>query len=1086
MRTRFLFYILLLCSVPFAGINAQTVLLEENFDGCALPPGWQVRVTGENLGPVWYVGFAQNPTVLGQSIDSTCLLFIDDETGSITTPGYVLEFESPAFNTASFTTVMCSMEVYFRFGQNDFMQIIATDGITETVLAHFDNFTTNTESLAEGDFFSLRHDLALVSQAPQTRLIIRYTSPTGSKGRYAGIDNISVTGSGSGVNVLGEAFNFCQKPAGWETEVVSGQGDWEFGRVPLGSSAFYSGNSMDGSCFVFFDDNAQGDTAPPSLIRLRSPWFSGTEFFEYELTCDLLMRYSGFETFSVFLENDKNETIPLFQSEGKVFGPFFPDYGRFSFDLSPYRSAQLRVVFEYNDGATEGYWTGVDNVKVTGRGPALDFCSSAVPVFTGAPCTPANNETALFNGPDNSCADRAVGGLWFQWQADFTGIAKLTTRADFNDVVNVFSGSCTDLQLLLCTNRDEHGFTGETTFFPAQAGVLYFFRVSGQDAGFGLSRGQLCINIEPTVAYPVRPTNDECTSAQMLAVGNPCSPGNNRNATMSPYTPSLNRLARADVWYYFTAPALAPGEQLEFETNADFAQIITLYSGICSALTELTANHHGGTLKMSALTAGKTYFVQVAGVFATVEGSLCPQLRIVQPAPPINDDCLSATDVPLNSICLSATNLGAVFSGIKPACAVSVDSDIWFKFQAPAFGSVLVNTGAAFEHTLAVWEGACGNLKQVFCAANPLPCAGYVLVPGLNSGQTYYLQIASRNGAAGLGSGAVCLKIRDGALPSDFVPLGLDLNQLCVGVDSAKLLVTISGGTLPYTFLADTAGQILSGGMPFGVVVYDAMGCQTHWIDTASVCLASACTANISVVQTAPTCFGASDGMLNAGVNAGTGPFFFEWSNQVFTANNANLPAGVYTLTMTETTGCTYTVQATLEQPDPLLLAVDSVQQPVQGQNNGSVQVTLSGGTPPLMYSWFRDDTVFVSGMMDLDSVPGGTYTLYVVDGNGCWDSLSRTLTETVGLYRISEPFGVRVFPNPARERAVVAVSLSVPKTLELTMTDVLGRMYRFQRVGPVSEAQIELDVRDLPAGVYLLHLQAEGSGVTRRVVVWR
>ena len=402
------------------------------------------------------------------------------DAGGPTARWYMLEFVSPAFDASYFTSVLCSMDVYFRFGASDFLQIIASDGSSEALLARCDNYTTNNEPLDKGDFFKFRHDLAFVSQSPQTHLIIRYTSPTGSKGNYAAIDNIRIIGSGTGTNLLLEDFDLCQKPAGWTTEVVAGQEDWSFGFVPLGSSAFYEGNSMNGTCFAFFDDNENGDSAPPSTIRLRSPWFSGTQFFEYHLSYDAIMRYSGFETFAVFLENEKNETFPLTKTNSHVAGPFFPDYGSYAFDLSPYRSEQLRIVFEYSDGGKQGYWTGIDNVKVTGSGTALDFCDNAIPLFTGAPCIPADNNHALFNGPASTCTDRVVGGLWFRWQANFTGIAKLSTGADFNDVVNVYTGTCTSPVPVLCVNRDEHGFTGETTYFPCQSGTTFFLPVSVQ------------------------------------------------------------------------------------------------------------------------------------------------------------------------------------------------------------------------------------------------------------------------------------------------------------------------------------------------------------------------------------------------------------------------------------------------------------------------------------------------------------------------------------------------------------------------------------------------------------------------------
>ena len=94
--------------------------------------------------------------------------------------------------------------------------------------------------------------------------------------------------------------------------------------------------------------------------------------------------------------------------------------------------------------------------------------------------------------------------------------------------------------------------------------------------------------------------------------------GNNANGTMSATLPSLNELARADVWYKFTAPALAANEQLDLESNATFSDILTVYRGGCAALTEVAGNHHGSRLALTGLTTGETYFVQIAGNFATV------------------------------------------------------------------------------------------------------------------------------------------------------------------------------------------------------------------------------------------------------------------------------------------------------------------------------------------------------------------------------------------------------------------------------------------------------------------------------------
>ena len=143
----------------------------------------------------------------------------------------------------------------------------------------------------------------------------------------------------------------------------------------------------------------------------------------------------------------------------------------------------MRVVFEYDDGKAWGWWAGLDNIKVTGSGVANDICTNAVTLYSGMNCLPANTFNALFDGPASPCVARSVGGLWYHWTADFSGTARFKTTADFNDVVMVYSGDCNNLTPVLCNNDDEHGFTGETTYFTAQAGVQYLIQVSGREEG---------------------------------------------------------------------------------------------------------------------------------------------------------------------------------------------------------------------------------------------------------------------------------------------------------------------------------------------------------------------------------------------------------------------------------------------------------------------------------------------------------------------------------------------------------------------------------------------------------------------------
>jgi len=819
---------------------AQAVLLEENFNTCELASGWAVSASG-NPDHVWYVDLAQNPLILNQSIDGSCMLFVDDNAIGDAPPGYVVSFTSPIFDLTPYTTVECTMDVFFRFGQTDFLQILVTDGVSEVELARFDQYWTNDLNITDGHF-SLQHDLALMSLSPETRLIIRYTSPDTSFGKFAAVDNIRVVGSGIGTNVLREAFNDCALPTGWETAVLAGAHDWRFGKVQLGSSAFYDGSSMDGSCFAYFDDSALGDSVQPSTIRLLSPWFVGNAFLEYDLQCDAIMRYSGAESFRIYLFSSGTDSVLLYQSEGKVGGPFFPQYTRLNFDLSAYRSAQWRLMFEYSDGGNWGYWTGVDNIKVTGRWPANEYCGDAITLFTDQPCTATNNRSAVFDGPDPSCVERAVASLWYHWQADFSGVARLHLQSAFNAAVDVFTGSCGALQPVVCNNRDEHGFVGEQTYFEAVAGTDYRIRVSGQEAPFGLPTGSLCIGVEHAPGFPQRPPNDLCEQALSLVINATCTPANNRNAEIAEPPHNYNTLARADAWYTFVAGNLPTGERYEARSNALFSDIITVYAGGCENLEELGSNPFGRRLELPDLLPGQQYHLRISGNFATVEDSICPEIVVKTVVVPLNDTCSLAVPVPIGGLCVQGDNTDATFSGHRPACAVRVGHDIWFSFVAPSSGSVRVNTGADFRHYAAVWRGNCDSLIEVYCARNPQRCEGYMIVGSLEPGATYYLQIASWLDVAGKNMGSVCIKILDGAVPADLQPLQLSAATVCTGIQTATLELSMTGGTPPYTLVGYTPGESLPSGQPFALLATDAAGCERFLSGVVDECPVEVCT----------------------------------------------------------------------------------------------------------------------------------------------------------------------------------------------------------------------------------------------------
>ena len=1080
MRLFTLLPVLLLSAFCAAGLSAQTVLFAENFQDCALPTGWDVVKNG-NQNPVWYVGNAvQNDDNNGQSMNGSCFLFIDDDATGDNTLAYTIDFISPPFDASQHATVALQVDIHYRdwYEAEEFFTVLVTDGVTETALSRFDGHRQTGDSL--GDYLTLKYDLSLVTNSSAVRLIFRYDD-AGGYNWWAGVDNILVIGSGQGSNVVAETFNACQLPAGWESEIVQGNDGWRFGLIDTFSKAYDGGTSMDGSCFAYFDDDVLGEDAPFSKVRLSTPWFTGTDFARFTLQFDVILRYYK-EKIAVYVQHGDGQEYLVVESTEDVGGPNFPDYGHVPLDLSSYRSQQMRVVFEYDDGKAWGWWAGLDNVKITGEGVANDLCSQAKTLLTGNNCQPGDNRTAVFDGPVTACTDKGVGGLWYKWTPSFSGIANMTTQARFNDVVNVFTGGCATPQLLHCDNRDEHGFTGERSYFNVQAGTEYLLRVSGRDAGFGMPRGDLCIAVNQAQAFPSPPAHDDCSAAVNLAVNGVCVAGNNLHGTMSSVQPALNALARADVWYKFTAPVLTAGEQLEIASNATFSDIITVYQGGCAALAEVAADHHGGRLTLPALTAGQTYFVQIAGNFATVEGSLCPQLLKKTVNAPANDLCAAAISVPIGGQCTVGSNVHATYSGLQPACALSVDQDIWFKFIAPASGAVRINSGADFAHVLAVWQGNCTSMTQLFCAENPLRCDGYLLVGGLTAGQTYYVQTASsRTAAGGLATGNVCLKILDVNTPPDFQPLGLQVQENCTGIGTAQILVTTNGGLPPLTFQGSPDGQILNSGDIYLVVVTDALGCTQSLAGIVKACDAGNCLLNASLTPTSPACYGAANGSLTVTTSGGVTPYQYKWSNNSTGAALSNISAGIYAVTVTDALGCEAILSYTLSNPPAIEVLNATVLQPAAGQTNGSIHIDVQGGSGQYAYSWTLNGLFFVASE-DLTLAPAGNYQLQITDANGCTALFEYALL-TVGTATPEADVFAEIFPNPARDKATLAVAFFTPQALLLSLTDAAGRVLRSWRVDNVTEQNIPLEIRDLSAGAYQLRISRVGRAVITRTL---
>ena len=140
-----------------------------------------------------------------------------------------------------------------------------------------------------------------------------------------------------------------------------------------------------------------------------------------------------------------------------------------------------------------------------------------------------------------------------------------------------------------------------------------------------------------------------------------------------------------------------------------------------------------------------------------------------------------------------------------------------------------------------------------------------------------------------------------------------------------------------------------------------------------------------------PTC-GNTDGAISATVSGGTAPYTYAWTGTNVTSNTVSgLPVGSYTLTITDDNGCNIVKTTSLSNANsPVVTAVIS---PVScfGLSNGSIDITVNGGTSPYTYTW----SVAPYSEQDIDSLPKGLYVIFVEDAMHC---------KAIRIYSIEQP----------------------------------------------------------------------------------
>jgi len=219
-------------------------------------------------------------------------------------------------------------------------------------------------------------------------------------------------------------------------------------------------------------------------------------------------------------------------------------------------------------------------------------------------------------------------------------------------------------------------------------------------------------------------------------------------------------------------------------------------------------------------------------------------------------------------------------------------------------------------------------------------------------------------------------------------------NASC-GENNGSIDLTVSSGVAPITFVwSNGTGNVedqanLAPGI-YQVTVTDGTGCVAN----LSIEILGTGSLQTDISATPVSCYGGNNGSINVTMVSGLAPFTYDWTGGIGnTSNPTNLTAGSYNVTITDANGCSVSTAANVNQPQQLIVTIDSNSGGGCTGGSGSATANVVGGTTPYLYAWSNGQTTST-----INNLTVGTYTVVITDNNGCTVEEEVTISSGSGL----------------------------------------------------------------------------------------
>lgn len=296
-------------------------------------------------------------------------------------------------------------------------------------------------------------------------------------------------------------------------------------------------------------------------------------------------------------------------------------------------------------------------------------------------------------------------------------------------------------------------------------------------------------------------------------------------------------------------------------------------------------------------------------------------------------------------------------------------------------------------------------------------------------------------------------------------------NNTCYGQFNGAATSQLSGGTKPYIYNwlptgghGSSISNVAAG--TYTVTVYDSCGASA----TATTTITQPAQLKISATTlTNIACYGQNTGSATTSAIGGISPYEYFWSNGSSNTTVSGLPAGNYTVEVTDQNGCTSSTISVVTQPNAITVTAHLRND--NGNGSGAIWLDVNGGVSPYAYLWTPGGSIADS----LTGIGAGNYCCTITDNNGCIDNICETISSDLGVDNVSSSTGtIKVYPNPSTGMFTIQSSV-VGGQMAIEVYNLLGEVVYSQ--SDIHNAQFTINLSNQPNGIYLYRIISNDNG---------